>query len=168
MIHPKQYCGVPGNSVFEAVAAVRDAIAQAEILQKPLCVLSIDFSAVFDKMSHEYLYMALEAHGLSAFFRQKIRRLYEHATSVILINGFRSDQIPIRNSVCQGYPLSMILYVLCLNPLIQSLERNLNGIKLGRYQSKTVVTAHADDVTIFLTSVEDVPKLKDLLFPYDA
>jgi len=58
----------------------------------------------------------------------------------------------------------MILYVLCLNPLIQSLERNLNGIKLGRHQSKMVVTAYADDVTIFLTSVEDVPKLKDLLF----
>jgi len=112
--------------------------------------------------------MALEVHGLIACFRQKIRRLYEHATSVILINGFRSDQIQIKSSVRQGYPLSMILYVLCLNSLIQSLERKLNGIKLGRYQSKTAVIAHADDVTIFLTSVEDVPKLKDLLFPYDA
>jgi len=39
MIHPNQYCGIPGKSVFEAVAAVRDAIAQAEIIQKPLCVL---------------------------------------------------------------------------------------------------------------------------------
>ena len=90
MIHPNQYCGIPGKSVFEAVAAVRDAITQAEIFQKPLCALSIDFSAAFDKMSHEYLYMALEAHGLSACFRQKIRRLYEQATSEILINGFRS------------------------------------------------------------------------------
>jgi len=59
----------------------------------------------------------------------------------------------------------MMLYVLCLNPLIQSLERNLNGIKVGRHQTKTVVTAHADYVTIFLTSVENVPKLKGLLFP---
>ena len=31
-----------------------------------------------------------------------------------------------------------------------------------------VVTAYADDVTIFVTSVEDVPKLKDLLFWYEA
>jgi len=71
MIHPNQYCGIPGKSVFEAVAAVRDAIAQAEIFQKPLCALSIDFSAAFDKISHDYLYMVLEAHGLSACFRQK-------------------------------------------------------------------------------------------------
>jgi len=32
VIHPNQYCGVPGKSIFEAVAAVRDAIAQAGIL----------------------------------------------------------------------------------------------------------------------------------------
>jgi hypothetical protein len=62
----------------------------------------------------------------------------------------------------------MMMYVLCLNPLIQSLETNLNAIKIGRRQSKTVVTAYADDVTIFLTSVEDAPKLKDLLFRYEA
>jgi len=62
----------------------------------------------------------------------------------------------------------MMLYVLCLNPLIRSLERSLNGIKIGRHQTKTVVTAYADDVTIFLTSVEDMPKLKDLLFRYET
>jgi len=45
----------------------------------------------------------------------------------------------------------MILYVLCLNPLIKLLERNLNAIKTGRHQSKTAVTAHAD-VTTFPTS----------------
>jgi len=112
MIHPHQYCGIPGKSVFDAVADVRDAIAQAEIFQKPLCILSIDFSAAFDKISHEYLYMVLEAHGISASFRRKITRLYEHATSEIQINGFRTDTIPIKSSIRQGCPLSMILYVL--------------------------------------------------------
>ena len=57
MIHPNQYCGVPVESVFEAVAAVLDAITQAEIFQKPLCALSIDFSAALDKISHEYIYI---------------------------------------------------------------------------------------------------------------
>jgi len=61
-----------------------------------------------------------------------------------------------------------MLYVLCLNPLIESLEKSLSGVKIGRHQSKTVVTAYADDVTIFLTSVEDVPKLKDLLYRNEA
>jgi len=56
----------------------------------------------------------------------------------------------------------------CLNPLIQSLEKNLNGIKICRQHSKTVTTAFADDVTIFLTAVEDVSKLKDLLLRYEA
>lgn len=168
IIHPHQYCSIPGRTVFEAMAAVRDAIAQVEITRKPLCILSIDFSAAFDRISHEYLYMNLEAHGLSACFRQKIQQLYEKATSEIMINGFRTDKIPIRSSVRQGCPLSMMLYIMCLNPLIQSLERDLKGIKMGRRKAKTVVTAYADDVTIFLTSAEDIAKLKDLLERYEA
>ena len=27
LLHPSQYCGVPGNTIFDAVATVRDAIA---------------------------------------------------------------------------------------------------------------------------------------------
>jgi hypothetical protein len=41
-----------GTSVFEAVAKIRDAITYAEVTRSPLCVLTIDFQGVFDKLSH--------------------------------------------------------------------------------------------------------------------
>ena len=40
LLHPSQYCGVPENTIFEAVATVREAIAQAGGKQSPLCILS--------------------------------------------------------------------------------------------------------------------------------
>ena len=55
IIHPNQYCGIQGNSVFEAVASIRDAIAYAEVTKKPLCIESFDFNAAFGRISHEYL-----------------------------------------------------------------------------------------------------------------
>jgi hypothetical protein len=163
ILHPNQFCGVQGNSVFEAVVVVRDPIAYAEISKKPLCIVSIDFSAAFDKISHEYLHKVLSTHCFDDSFLQRIKRLYDNATSEIQINGFRSGQILIKRSVRQGCPFSMLLYALCLNPLIQSLEKHLSGIKIGRRQTKTAVTAYVDDVTIYLTQVVDIPKMKEIL-----
>jgi hypothetical protein len=34
LLHPNQYCGVPGNTIFDAVATVRDAIAYAETTRR--------------------------------------------------------------------------------------------------------------------------------------
>jgi hypothetical protein len=58
-LHSTQYCGVSGNSILEAVAAVRDTIDYAEQMNKPLCVLALDFKNAFDRISHEYIYTIL-------------------------------------------------------------------------------------------------------------
>ena len=42
-VQTKQFCGVPGNTILEAVASVREAIAQAEVTRPPICVLSMEF-----------------------------------------------------------------------------------------------------------------------------
>lgn len=43
LLHSSQYCGVPGNTTFDAVATVREAIAYAETEKSRLCVVSLDF-----------------------------------------------------------------------------------------------------------------------------
>jgi hypothetical protein len=61
LLHPSQHFGVPGKSIFDAVATIRDAIAYAETEQSPLCVVSLDFNGLFDRISHTYLYPSCEA-----------------------------------------------------------------------------------------------------------
>jgi hypothetical protein len=52
ILHTSQYFGVPGNMIFDAVASVRDVIAYAELTHVPLCILSLEFTAAFDRISH--------------------------------------------------------------------------------------------------------------------
>ena len=104
--------------MFDAVAAIRDVVAYAEVTRTPMCMVSVDFSASFDKISHEYLHEILGAHGFNATFIYRIMRLYETASWEIQINGFRSRLIPIKSSIRHECPLSMLLFVMCLNPLI--------------------------------------------------
>ena len=118
LLHPSQFCGRPGKTIFEAIASVREAIALAEVKRGPLCILTLDFKEAFDRMSHTYLFAILHSYGFSDSFVERIRHMYENATSMVQVNGYMSAPFPIQCSVRQGCPLSMTLFTLCINPLI--------------------------------------------------
>ena len=166
-IHSLQHCGGQGTSIFDAVATIRDAIAHSEITRKPLCVIAIDFQAAFDRVSHRYMERALQAHGFDDTFTQRIMGLYRNATSEVQINGFRSNCFPINCSIRQGCPLSMMLYALCINPLLHKLEEALNGVRIRRRSPTTAVVAYADDVTVLLTDRDEAQTLQDVLGTYE-
>ena len=55
LLQSSQFCGIRGNTVFDAVAAVRDAVAYAAATRNPLCIVTIIFEEAFDKISHSFL-----------------------------------------------------------------------------------------------------------------
>jgi hypothetical protein len=61
----------------------------------------------------------------------------------------------------------MIFYAICLNPLLRTLNDTITGIKTGRQNVRTSVAAFADDVTLFITSPSDIPKLQDAMKCYE-
>jgi len=158
---------VPGNTIFDAVATIRDAIAYAETSRSPLCVVPLDFKQAFDRISQTYLLIVLRSYGFGVGFVECIRMMYGNATSVILVNGHISTPIPIQCGVRQGCPLSMILFVLCLNPLLYYLDESLQGTRTHGTQLKTTVIAYDFDVSILVTSEEDVRTVHDAIACYE-
>ena len=57
----------------------------------------------------------------------------------------------------------MLLFPLCLNPLLKILEQMLPGIRISRRARKTVVVAYADDITFLMTAPEDMPVIRDFI-----
>ena len=53
-LYRTQFCGVPGNTILDAVAHVRDAIGYSESTHRPLCMASLDFQQAFDRISHQF------------------------------------------------------------------------------------------------------------------
>ena len=41
--HPSQRCGVQDNNISGVISAIRDTIAEAELIHTPLCILSLEF-----------------------------------------------------------------------------------------------------------------------------
>ena len=163
VLQPSQYCGINEGTVFETIATVCDDVAYANVTRTPMCVVKIDFKEAFDKISHSYLFTILKKYGFSEKFQQRIRSMYENATSTIQINGHQSSPIPIRSSVRQGCPMSMLLYTFCLNPLLCNLEKKQTGIQIRQSDPQTAVVAYADDVTKFVTKNNDIQIPQDAL-----
>jgi hypothetical protein len=104
-----QYCGVPGMSILDATAKLRDTLAHYETTGTPLCILPLDFHSAFDRLSHDYLFSTLRKYGISDWFLERIHALYTDATASVQINGSLAGPISIKSGVRQGCPLSMIL-----------------------------------------------------------
>jgi hypothetical protein len=167
LLHSSQHCGVPGISIFDGVATIRDVIPHTETEQRPLCVVSLDFKEAFDRISHTYILSVLRSYGFSERFIASIRMMYEDATSAVQVKGHLSAPIPIQCGVRQGCPLSMILFALCLDPLLRYLVGRLRGLRVHRSQTNSTVVAYADDVSILLTSPEDVPTIREAITCYE-
>jgi len=93
--------------------------------------------------------------------------MYGNATSVIQVNRHISTPIPMQCGVRQGCPLSMILFVLCLNTSLYYLDELLQGLRLHGTQPKTTVIAYPEDVSILVTSQEDVRTDRDVIACYE-
>ena len=52
-----------------------------------------------------------------------LKLLHKNLKADILVNGYRTDKIDIEQSVKQGYTLSCLLFILCMDPLIIKVNR---------------------------------------------
>ena len=168
LLHPSQHCRTHRKTIFDASATVSEAIVYTEHSKQPLCILSIDFKEAFDSISHAYIFTLVTTYGFSARFKACIQGMYSNTTSFILINGHTSGTIPIKSSVRQGCPLSMQLFTLCLGPLLRDLEKSLTGTLFGNNNTKTAVITYAEDVTLLVTSLSELPRFRTIIDQYGA
>jgi hypothetical protein len=150
-LHTSEYWGVPVNWILDAISLVRDAIAYSEKTGSPLFALSLDFQNASERITHHYLFHILQRQGISNWFIERLQALNENATASVQFNGTLAGPITILSAVRQGCPLIMVLYALCLHPLLRTLEETLPGIQLGRHWRSVPVIAYADDVTVLKT-----------------
>ena len=86
LLYPSQYCGVPGNTIFDAMATLREAFAYAETTRRPLRVVYLDLKQAFDRISYTYLLTFLRSYGFDWGFIECFRMMYGNATSVTQVN----------------------------------------------------------------------------------
>ena len=137
-------------------------------------LLQLDGEKAFDMVQHRWLAEVLEAMGFPPDFRDLVALLYRDAELVVKVNGHHGDAFTPLNGVKQGCPLSPLLYILSLQPLLASLEEDphIHGIAIpgdhGVGHEEARVSAYADDLLLMLRGYADLPAAWRCIEPYLA
>ena len=156
IIHPDQTCSVPGRSIFDNCHLIRDIINDINNTDTEDfgILLSTDQEKAFDRVDHSYLLYILKQYGFDDNFIRWISILYNDISSAVIVNGHISDFFPIERSVRQGCSLSPLLYIMCLEPVLQAIRNDpvIKGVQVPGSKTPSKLTAYADDCKFFLKS----------------
>ena len=97
-----------------------------------MAVISLDNEKAFDRIEQNFTNRVLIKYGFHINFLRWFSILYTNITSHVIVNGKLTPKFNIERSVRHGCPLSMLLFVLSLEPLILKINNNnlMKGIKV--------------------------------------
>ncbi len=105
--HPTQ-TAVYGRQIDQNIHMVRDLIDLANQNDDTAAFIFLDQEKAFDRVNHTFLFKAMEAFGIGENFINWVSTIYSNASSMVSINGFFSERIPLKRGVRQGCPLSVV------------------------------------------------------------
>lgn len=81
-----------------------------------------------------------------------ISAFYYHPTSKIRVNGNLSSSLELFNGTRQGCPLSPMLFIIALEPLLAVIRKNsdIRGVRVGEREYR--VAAYADDLLFYMSN----------------
>ena len=113
LIGPEQNYAVKGSSIQDNLHLIREIIEGIKE-DDEAALINLDQSKAFDRVDHQFLATVLETAGFEPMFRKWISILYHNPQAVVQVNG--------KCSFRQGCPLSPLLYILALEPLLRRLS----------------------------------------------
>ena len=140
VVGPDQTCGVQGSYIGENVAFLRDVVELANEYNLPVALLSLDQEKAFDRVDRSFLFATLAKMGFGDNFLHWVRLLYTDIWSSVLVNGYTSRPFKSSRGVCQGCPLSPLLYVLSIEVLAANVRchPDITGLRLPGFPSTSL------------------------------
>ena len=150
IIHQTQ-TAIYGRKIHNSIHLVRDLIQIANENNEEAAFIFLDQEKAFDRVDHKFLFDTMQAFGLGDSFINWVKIIYANASTRLNINGFLTEQIPLRRGVRQGCPLSAFLYILVIEILALQLRANPNIIGFEIEGEKIISSHYMDDATITIT-----------------
>ncbi|GBO44275.1 Retrovirus-related Pol polyprotein from type-1 retrotransposable element R2 [Araneus ventricosus] len=143
ILSPCQKGFTPFDGVVEHNYVLQQRKGLASSKKKDLCIAWLDVTNAFGALPHTAIFEALGALGTGQLFVDLVSDIYTDSSSKILASEGATRQIPILSGVKQGCPISGLLFNICIDPIIRTLQGDSTSHK---------VLAFADDVCILAES----------------
>ena len=168
IISPEQAAGKKGVWGCTEQLLINKAI-MTEVRKKRRNPFTIwlDYKKAFDTVPHEWLIYALKLAKVPPQLVSSIEHLLTQWCTVVHLDGenesITTDIIHFLKGIFQGDSLSVILFILTVNPL-SFLLRNLKGYQYGTEKNSNVThNFFVDDLKLYANNISTTKKLLDLI-----
>ena len=146
-------------------------INHTPLKQRSLCVSLIDLKNAFGEVHHDLIKAVLDYHHVPPVMSALVRILYDGFMISVAVDGYVTNPIRVDRGVLQGDSLLPLLFNMCVNTLIKTIEDK--RIKcMGYVVEKTLSPCHwfqfADDTAIVTALEEDNQRLLNLFTKWSS
>lgn len=107
----------------------------------------VDISKAFDTIPRSAIRPCLERKGVPTPINDIIIEMYQNCKMITKTKDNIGVEVKILRGVKQGYPLSPLLFNLCLEPLIEIINMKTGGININE-RHEIPVLAVTDDIVL--------------------
>ncbi|TWW59961.1 R2 Retrovirus-related Pol polyprotein from type I retrotransposable element [Takifugu flavidus] len=150
----EEQCGFrPGRGTVDQLYILSRVFEGAWEFAQPVHMCFVDLEKAFDRVPRGVLWGVLRECGVSGPLIRAVRSLYDRCQSLVRIAGSKSNSFPVRVGLCQGCPVSPILFITFMDR-ISRCSRGVEGIRFGDLRIASLL--FADDVVLLASSARDL------------
>ena len=112
IIGTEQTAAIKGRTIIENLQLNRDILSFANINELEASLKTLDQEKAFNRVDRNFHFKALRKFGYGPKIISTVEAIYNNIKAQIKLNRNMSQSFPIEKRVRQGYPLSMILYII--------------------------------------------------------
>ena len=166
VIHSGQLCSVKDKNILYGVSNICSSLNYISSHNIPSFIGSFDMFKAYDLVLLLYLVRVMRAMGFPEKFISWILMLHEGATTCFLLN-FLTNPIKVLFSIRQGDPLSMLLYIIYIEPLLILISKLTRGLFIS-----TVVVQkdedYCDDLNFLSEHESDLLVIEDTFTRFES
>ena len=151
IIKSGQLCSVKEKNILFGISNIMSSLDYVNAHNVPAFIASFDVFKACDRVMLDYLVKVMKAMKFPDKFIGWILMLHEGATTRFLLN-FLTDPIKVLFSIRQGDPLSMLLYIIYIEPLLLMINKHTKGLCISNVVQRD--EDYCDDIN-FVSEMED-------------
>ena len=148
-----QLCSVGDKNILFGVCNLISSVEYVSLHKVPAFLVSYDMYKAYDRVMLSYLVKVMQVMNFPSTFIDWILMLHEGATTRFILK-FLTDPIKVLFSIRQGDPLSMLLYIIYIEPLLMMMRRMTRGCTVSLVQQKD--EDYCDDVNFVGERITDL------------
>lgn len=153
VVDATQTAFLPGRWIGDNVLHHLEAVDYCQATSTPGCILFLDFSQAYDRVSRSWLFSCMQRMGMPALAVDWVRLLLRGTQMRVRYHGWHTPVMQLSTGLAQGSPLSPLLWVIAAQPLA-ALMRQLQtqglvgAIGIPGAAAAPTLHQHADDTSV--------------------